>query len=543
MSEPQILIVEDDPDFGPLLRTLLGRLGYRATLAPSGASAMQYATQRDFDIITLDINIPDIDGVDLLEHFKATLPTTPVIMATAQSGSDRVIRCLRLGAFDFLKKPFDLSVLKPTIERALEHRRLRQTAVLYRGSQAITETREPAGLPNALVDYGLEAFACDWCGVLTEADGLVVSSSRGEALRERINARMLTKLPAMLDLGQHEGGGLLEDGHIALHGLRSVGRFNGVLALWRERNRPPFRRPDLEIIGVYAGQASLALENARLMTRLRERVEALERVRARMATAGHLEAVGRRSVAMARKLQAPVSIGRVYLRNAMESAANDTTRSLIRRAVQEFDAVERAALDIEAIARSRDNVATDIRRILETAASLALDDQASGITLGEIASASVPGQPGDLVQMLVHLLDNASRALQRAGRPLQGNVLVTATFDSNQLTLTLADKGCGMDNETLKRWGEPFFSPWGSTGLGIAMCANIVARHEGTLHVHSTPGEGTRVSVVLPAVMELEEFAMDSVSSLTDEQGGGLTDGVEIQDSWDDEEQSTDPGF
>lgn len=169
--------------------------------------------------------------------------------------------------------------------------------------------------------------------------------------------------------------------------------------------------------------------------------------------------------------------------------------------------------------------------------------QPKGIALGEIASASVPGQPGDLVQMLVHLLDNASRALQRAGRPLQGNVLVSATFESNELTLTLADKGCGMDDETLKRWGEPFFSPWGSTGLGIAMCANIVARHEGTLHVHSTPGEGTRVSVVLPAVMELEEFAMDSVSSLTDEQGGGLTDGVEIQDSWDDEEQSTDPGF
>lgn len=550
MSQPHILVVEDDADFGPLLRTLLNRLGYRVTLAPSGAAAMQHANQRDFDVITLDINIPDIDGVDLLEHFKATLPTTPVIMATAQAGSDRVIRCLRIGAFDFLKKPFDPGVLQPTIERALEQRRQRQTAVLYRGSQAITASREPANLPQSLVDYALEAFAADWCGVLTEADQLVVSAARGDSLRERINGRVLLRLPTLLDLAQHEHSGLLEEGHIALHGLHAAGAFYGVMALWRERNRPPYRRPDLEAFGVYAVQTSLALENARLMTRLRERVAALERVRARMATTGNLESVGRLSIGLARKIQSPVSVSRVYLRNALDSVTAEAPRQLIRRAIESLDNVERISRDIEGLARSRESAGTDARRLIETATALALDDRASAVVLGEIATASVPGQAGDLVQMLVHLLDNAARAVQRAGKPLVGNVYVSATYESGALTITVADRGDGIGDEALKRWGEPFFSSWGSTGLGISMCATIATRHEGKLTVNSTPGEGARVSVTLPALRELDELAMDGTDSGTgevamddDDDAQSGINGLDIEEEWEeDEERSTDSG-
>jgi PAS domain S-box-containing protein len=120
----------------------------------------------------------------------------------------------------------------------------------------------------------------------------------------------------------------------------------------------------------------------------------------------------------------------------------------------------------------------------------------------EIAAGAptVVGDPSQLQQVIVNLMTNAAQAIGRA----QGRVTarLAAAADGGRLCLSVADTGCGMDEETQTRIFEPFFTtkPVGEgSGLGLSVVHGIVKNHGGSIEVASTPGQGTRFDVFLPA--------------------------------------------
>ena len=129
MSPPDaaILIVDDNGDNRYTLRRRLQREGYTdLEEAANGREALQRVAARPFDLVLLDIMMPEMDGYEVLERLKVddTWRHIPVIMISALSEFDSVVRCIELGAEDYLPKPFNSVLLKARVSASLERKRL-----------------------------------------------------------------------------------------------------------------------------------------------------------------------------------------------------------------------------------------------------------------------------------------------------------------------------------------------------------------------------------------------------------------------------------
>jgi two-component system, NtrC family, response regulator HydG len=124
-ARARILVVDDEEDARTTLATILGRQGFEAVTAASGAAALESAAEFPPDVVVTDLNMPEMDGVELLHKLHAHDPRLPVIVATGFGEIATAVAAMRAGAEDYVSKPLDVPSLVLTIERALERRDLR----------------------------------------------------------------------------------------------------------------------------------------------------------------------------------------------------------------------------------------------------------------------------------------------------------------------------------------------------------------------------------------------------------------------------------
>jgi CheY-like chemotaxis protein len=128
-----ILVVDDNPINCDLLARQLRRQAYTVTTATSAHQALRLLKAIPYDLILLDVIMPGVNGLELLRHLKRhdIWRNIPVIMISALDEIDGAIRCVELGADDYLHKPFDPTLLKTRIRAYLEKKRLRDQEILY----------------------------------------------------------------------------------------------------------------------------------------------------------------------------------------------------------------------------------------------------------------------------------------------------------------------------------------------------------------------------------------------------------------------------
>jgi cyclic di-GMP phosphodiesterase len=119
-----VLIVDDDPAVRDVLSEGLDGSGYVCDTASDGAEALRKIERSAFELVVSDIDMPRMDGVGLLKEVKRLRPDTEIIMLTGVLDIETAIQAIRLGANDYLTKPFNLGEVRVTVERALEKRRL-----------------------------------------------------------------------------------------------------------------------------------------------------------------------------------------------------------------------------------------------------------------------------------------------------------------------------------------------------------------------------------------------------------------------------------
>ncbi len=121
-----LLLVDDDADFRESVARRFVRRGFRVEQATHGEQALQLASLRQFDVVVLDMVMPGLSGIQVLEQLKLTHPESEVIMLTGQGTIETAVQAMKLGAYDFLTKPFPLNELEVLIEKAYERRQLRK---------------------------------------------------------------------------------------------------------------------------------------------------------------------------------------------------------------------------------------------------------------------------------------------------------------------------------------------------------------------------------------------------------------------------------
>ncbi len=143
-----ILVVEDHAALRDALAIALGAKGHKVVTASRGDAAVRALEGQSFDLVVTDLKLPGADGLQVLEAAKATQPRAPVLLMTAHGTLESVVQALRLGAQDFIEKPFDIEEMEARIERALEQgnlaeqvRDLRETLLApYRPENIVGES-------------------------------------------------------------------------------------------------------------------------------------------------------------------------------------------------------------------------------------------------------------------------------------------------------------------------------------------------------------------------------------------------------------------
>ncbi len=162
MQTLKLLLVEDDPLLGEALQEALTTNSYQVRWADSGAAALEAVCAESYDLLLQDVKLPDADGLDILRELLNRQPSCHALVMTGQATVEMAVRAMKLGAFDFLTKPFDVNLLLLKLERILGYRSLEKQLAQFSDS-AVSQprfiTRSPA--MRSLVDTVAVVAASD----------------------------------------------------------------------------------------------------------------------------------------------------------------------------------------------------------------------------------------------------------------------------------------------------------------------------------------------------------------------------------------------
>ena len=119
---PKVLVVDDDETIRDTLYELLSE-SYVCQTAETAEKAVARLEADSYDVVLTDISMPGLSGLELLGHVRQNYPTTPVIIISGIGDQEHAQGLIRIGAFDFLLKPFSLEVVEKSVKRAVEYRR------------------------------------------------------------------------------------------------------------------------------------------------------------------------------------------------------------------------------------------------------------------------------------------------------------------------------------------------------------------------------------------------------------------------------------
>lgn len=173
-----ILVVDDEATFRETYRSLLGGAGHRVDLAKDGDEGLRLFASREYDLVVTDLQMPGLDGVELLAHIRESGSRVPVVLSTGHGTVDAAVAALRTGATDFVRKPFRAASFLAVVERALRIGRLlrenlalenqaRDEQLLLRRRQYALRVLAESGAAMARAT-GAEAVAERWLGAVAQ---------------------------------------------------------------------------------------------------------------------------------------------------------------------------------------------------------------------------------------------------------------------------------------------------------------------------------------------------------------------------------------
>jgi signal transduction histidine kinase len=296
--------------------------------------------------------------------------------------------------------------------------------------------------------------------------------------------------------------------------LLVVGKQIGLYALHCSKGKDEFTFGELELLGVLANQAAVAIENSRLYTELETAHDRLKESQRQLLLADRQAAIGELAGGVAHEVNNPLQIilSRVQLM-VIQNKENERILNglgLIENNVKRISRIIRALLGFARHSAAEGEWGRlELPPLVHQACELVKHQLDTNRIEIEIDCPDdlppIEGNTGELEQVFINLILNAQNAMPDGGR-----LQLEARYDQHQdqVELRFIDTGCGIDPEHLDRIFEPFFTTRGEsggTGLGLAVSYGIVEMHKGRLTVESTVDKGTIFTISLPVFKAQEE--------------------------------------
>jgi signal transduction histidine kinase len=508
-----ILVVDDEAELMVSLCEALGRQGYEAFGFTSGQVALKVLQEQDFDLILLDLMMPEMDGIEFLKEALKIDPNTVGIIMTGYGTVQTAVEAMKQGAYEYVLKPFKMNTLLPVLLRAKEMRRLkdenlqlRESMVFYDLLMAVSFTRDIDVILDKIADAVLDQCGADEMSIMLPVstdDELYVAVIRGEqrkgirgeraSIREGIAGWVVANRETLLLQGKIQDLRFTpvrpraDIGSSISMPLLAGGKCVGVLNvnLKKKSSFPPGKMKALNIL---AGVAASALENARLG-------KELQQAELEMTRLDRLNLVGEMAAGIAHEIRNPMTVVRGYLQLLQLREEYAADRGCFGVMIEEIDRANSIITEFLALAKKAP-VEMKKQSLNETLAALLplLQAEATGagmslnLELGDIPALDLDEKL--IRQVVLNLVRNGIEAMPDKG------VLTIKTYASgNEVMLAVKDQGDGIGPEALEKIGTPFFSTKEKgTGIGLAVCYKIAERHNARIKIDTGEG-GTTFAV------------------------------------------------
>ncbi|MBN1622453.1 MAG: response regulator [Endomicrobiales bacterium] len=310
MAKEKILIIDDDKNIRNASAEFLRSEGFEVSTADCGEKGIEILESSAFEIIISDLKMPGIDGIEVLKHVKKNYPKTDIIIVTAHGTIENAVEAMRLGAYDYITKNFDLSELKLLLDRCLEKQRLsaevrelKELVNLYEVSKAMSSLMGIDELLNLILMLVCDTLSAEGGSIMlyeSETHELVVKVASGSRKDNVIGQRIALG-------GRVAGYAAKNEQMISIHGnikddprfsnlvsfdnikssitapLQRKGRLLGVICLNRREDDIQFNERDRRLLSIFAVEAAIAIENTNLFNNLEKEKEELDIIFTNMA--------------------------------------------------------------------------------------------------------------------------------------------------------------------------------------------------------------------------------------------------------------------
>jgi signal transduction histidine kinase/DNA-binding response OmpR family regulator len=546
----RILVVDDEIQVVHIFQDLLTQQGYQVESCDNGDDAILKVTTGKFDLVLTDINLPGVDGLEVIRAAKAADKDTCVILITGYASTTTAIDALRQGAYDYITKPFDLWETAKAIERGLESRMLTQEnrrliaqleaanaelqqheeilkrkverathrmALLYEAGKAISTSLSLQSTMDVVVQQAARIAGARSCLLFlhdTGSDDYVAEAALGvpEEVFRTLRFQMgvgyhgqvvQTVQPLLVDgIGEAVGAEAMLS-TLGAHGAVIVPLSSGESVIGTitclDHDGGAFTNEDQEVLKMLASQATIAITNANLYERTKE----LDRLKSEFVAVvshevrtpltsikGSLELLGDERF---HKLPAP--------QKELLSICQANTERLINliNDILDYSKLESSKLSL--------NIETvDVGRVLtEAVENIRNLGAQKGIEIElrvDSSTGRIEADPMRVGQIATNLIGNAIKF-----SPEQSRIEVFASGDEGKITISVKDYGRGIAPRDMSRLFQRFAQldssttrKAGGTGLGLVISKGIVEQHGGTIWVESALNEGSTFSFSMPRV-------------------------------------------
>jgi signal transduction histidine kinase/ActR/RegA family two-component response regulator len=524
VNKKRILVVEDNIGARKGLVIYLNSKGYEVQEAESGEQAIELLKEESYDIVLSDLMMQRIDGIGVLKEVKKQYPQqTEVIIMTAYGSIDNVVKAMKLGAYDYIIKPLDLTSLGLLIDRCIEKQRLveeveglKEVVNLYVIFKAIRSTIEQDKLLNLILDLACDSVRADSGSIMLfekDCGELIVKAVTGDFKDDELGNRLkldesfagyaASMRQPVIQKDMENDIWLKELEKVEI--IKSVmsipmifkDELFGTITLIRTEEDEGFTDRDTKLAGIFAEQAAFAINNSWVY----ENLNKLNKQKSEfLANVSHELKTSLMSMKISIDLLLAGKAGNI------NQIALDLLK-INKRGVESMSGFVSNILDFsqmqaDAFKIKKENIVLDalIEKSIAKMKFLAEKKEISlDISLPAKLS-QIEVDPQRISQVLENLVNNAIKFTGTGGK-----INIVVNDNKAHVEVGVIDNGMGISKEAHEKVFERFFMVDNSlarqrhgVGLGLAIAKKIVDLHGGTIKLESEPEKGSKFIFTLP---------------------------------------------
>jgi two-component system phosphate regulon sensor histidine kinase PhoR len=476
--KPRILVVDDETRIRDACKLVLEECGYEVKLASSGILALDHISADHYDIILLDLMMPEMSGFDVLIKIKSLDPDAVIIVISGYATLEHSVEAMKKGAFDFIPKPFTPDHLRVTVAKAIEYTRTLRD---------IADTRSRL---RTMVNHISDGVMCtnqqNQVALANPAFlrmvGCSAPSAIGWDMDEVVRIPQIKNMVSRaLEMPESEFAEVTDE--ISLNGNNRPEE--AILSI----RCAPFRDRNGKNFGVIT-----ILHDITALKRM-------DRMKSQfVSTVNH-------------EIQSPLNTVMMQIQVVLDGLAGELSEkqhNILSRVSQKIDNLARMSSELLDLAKIESGLISLEREPVDLSA-LIRDQVTFHLTRAESQSIRLVADLPDTLPpvlanrrnmeaVLTNLITNAIKYSPDGGR-----VTVSASVETDYLCVRVKDTGIGISPDNLKLIFQQFYRVKNEktryingTGLGLAIVKRIVESHEGRIQVESRLGEGSTFIVFLP---------------------------------------------